>query len=118
MNWTFALIVGAVVVAVSLVSVEVARKHLREGALVIDVRSPEEFQSRHLPNAVNLPLGTLAEALPRLAKDKGQVLLLHCLSGTRSGFARQQARRLGYPRVYNLGSYARAQQIVEGARDH
>jgi phage shock protein E len=122
MNWTFALIVGAVVVTllvvkrVSLVSAEVARKHLQAGALVIDVRSPEEFADGHLPNAVNVPLGTLSEALPRLAQDKGQVLLLHCLSGTRSGFARQQARRMGYTQVFNLGSYGRAQQIVGASR--
>lgn len=122
MNWTLALLVGAALVAAlifkraSLVSVEMSRKHLREGALVIDVRSPEEFASGHLPNAANVPLGTLTEALPRLAKDKGQVLLLHCLSGTRSGFARHQAKRMGYTQVFNLGSYARAERIVGTSR--
>ncbi|MGO9640057.1 MAG: rhodanese-like domain-containing protein, partial [Candidatus Acidiferrales bacterium] len=40
----------------SFVSAEVARKQLAEGAVVIDVRSPEEFRSGHVPNAVNIPL--------------------------------------------------------------
>ena len=51
MEWTLVLIVGAVIVAMLLMkriasaSPEMLRKHLAEGALVIDVRSPEEFRS-------------------------------------------------------------------------
>jgi phage shock protein E len=118
MNWTLTLVAGFVFVALlalkrmSFVPADVARKHLREGALVIDVRSPEEFRGRHLPQAVNIPLGGFRESLPRHVKDKGQVLLLHCLSGGRSGIAQQQARRLGYRNVFNLGSYGRAERIV------
>lgn len=100
----------------SFVSAEVARKHLAGGALVIDVRSPEEFRSGHVANAVNIPLGELRESLPRRVKDKSQVLLLHCLSGTRSGIAKQELRGLGYTNVFNLGSYGRAKQIVSGVR--
>ena len=97
-------------------SEETARKHLAQGALVIDVRSPEEFREGHVPDAINLPLGELRESLPRRVKDKTQVLLLHCLSGGRSGLARQQLRRLGYANAFNLGSYARADKIVRSAR--
>ena len=122
MNWTIAIVVGAVVVAffivkrMSFVSEEAARKHLAQGALVIDVRSPEEFRSGHVPDAINLPLGELRESLPHRVKDKNQVLLLHCLSGGRSGIARGQARSLGYPNTFNLGSYARAEKIVRSVR--
>ena len=122
MDWTIAIIVGAVVVAflivkqMSFVSEEAARKHLAQGALVIDVRSPEEFRSGHVPDAINLPLGELRESLPRRVKDKNQVLLLHCLSGGRSGIARGQLRSLGYPNAFNLGSFARAEKIVRSAR--
>lgn len=122
MDWTFLAIAGAVVMAFfilkrsSFVSEHEACKHLAQGALVIDVRSPEEFRSGHVPDAINLPLGELRESLPRRVKDKNQVLLLHCLSGGRSGIARGQLRRLGYPNVFNLGSYARAEKIVRSAR--
>jgi len=98
----------------SFVSAEVARQYLRQGALVIDVRSPEEFRSGHVTNAVNIPLGELGESLPRRVKDKNQVLLLHCLSGGRSGIAKHQLKGLGYPNVFNLGSFGRAKQIVNG----
>jgi len=122
MNWTIAIVVGAVLAAffvlkrLSLVSAEAARKHLAEGALVIDVRSPEEFCGGHVPNAVNIPLGELRESLPHRVKDKSQVLLLHCLSGGRSGIAKQQIKGMGYQNVFNLGSYGRAQQIVGEVR--
>ena len=122
MNWTIAIVVGAILVAffivkrMSFVSEEAARKHLAQGALVIDVRSPEEFRGGHVPDAINLPLGQLRESLPRHVKDKNQVLLLHCLSGGRSGIARGQVRSLGYPNVFNLGSFARAEKIVRSAR--
>jgi len=43
-------------------------------------------------------------------------LLLHCLSGGRSGIARGQLRSLGYPNAFNLGSFARAEKIVRSAR--
>ena len=91
------------------------RRYLQEGALVIDVRSPEEFRSGHGPNSINIPLDELRDSLPRRVPDKSQVLLLHCLSGGRSGIARHQLKSLGCTNVFNLGSLARARQIVAGA---
>jgi len=120
MNWPIVIIVGVVLVAfliwkqLSFVSAEVARKHLAAGALVIDVRSAEEFRSGHVSNAVNIPLGELPAQLPHHVKSKSQVLLLYCLSGGRSGIARQQIKGMGYPNVFNLGSYGRAESILTG----
>jgi phage shock protein E len=65
MNWIFALIVAAVVMVsfilkrIGQISPKEALEHLRNGALVIDVRSPGEFSSGHLANAINLPLGEI-----------------------------------------------------------
>ena len=52
--------------------------------------------------------------LPRHVKDKDRVLLLHCQSGMRSGAARTKVKAMGYAHTFNLGSYARAAQIVRG----
>jgi len=98
----------------SLISHETARKLLAEGAWVIDVRSPEEFQDGQVSGAINIPLGTLAEELPSRVPDRSQPLLLHCLSGARSGMARLQLEDLGYTNVHNLGSFSRSCQIVGG----
>ena len=121
MNWP--VTIGIVVVIVgfvvfkrlSFVSVEDARKHLAAGALVIDVRSPEEFRSAQVPGAINIPLGELRESLPRRVKDQNQVLLVHCLSGGRSGIAKQQLKGMGYANVFNLGSLSRARMICDPA---
>lgn len=120
MNWIL-LILAVVVVAgfilirrSSLVSAGAAREHLGHGALVIDVRSPDEFNSGHLPGAINLPLDEIGSRLPPRVPDKNQELMLHCLSGMRSGVARRQLRAMGYTRVFNLGSYHRARKIVSG----
>jgi phage shock protein E len=118
MNWNWILIIGGVMAAVfllkrmSFISPEAARQHLQQGALVIDVRSAGEFNSGHLPNAINIPLDGIETVLPRRVKDKNQMLLLHCLSGMRSGMAKQKLKSLGYANVFNLGSLARARKIV------
>ncbi len=107
------LIVGIVALKrLSFVSSERSRQFLQEGALVVDVRNPGEFNSGHLPAAINIPLGDLSTEAPRRFPDKNRVLLLHCLSGGRSAIAKGQLKRMGYRNVFNLGSYRRAEQIV------
>lgn len=118
MNWT-AVAVLVVAVAIyffwkraSQISPGQALEYLKNGALVIDVRSSAEFNSGHLPNAINLPVEEIETALPRRVKDKNQVLLLHCQSGMRSGVAKSRLTGLGYVNAFNLGSYARAARIL------
>ena len=125
MNWTVVIVVTLVLLSailglkrMSFVSAEAAQAHLRTGALIIDVRSPDEFQSGHISNAINVPLGHFRDGLPRYVTDTNQVLLLHCLSGGRSAIAKLQAKRLGYPNVFNLGSYSRAEHIVRASQGH
>ena len=79
---------------------------------MIDVRSESEFQERHLPGAINIPLNRLGEEIARRAPNKEQPLLLHCLSGTRSGMGTSALKRMGYQNVFNLGSYGRAEKIL------
>ncbi|HEU6448180.1 MAG TPA: rhodanese-like domain-containing protein [Verrucomicrobiae bacterium] len=118
MNWTGVFIFAGVVAAFILlkragqISAKSALDHLKNGALVIDVRSPDEFNSGHLPQAVNIPLDEIETGLARLTPGKNRVLLLHCLSGTRSAFAKSKLKRLGYTNVFNLGSFGRARKIV------
>jgi phage shock protein E len=118
MNWTLALILVAIAVVILVLKRvgQISRKeavaYLKSGALVVDVRSPAEFNSGHLPKAINVPLDELETALPRRMKDKEQVLLLHCQSGMRSSMAKKRLERLGYANAFNLGSYSRAAQLV------
>jgi phage shock protein E len=95
-----------------LISSKAAVEHLRNGAVIIDVRSATEFSIRHLPRAINVPLDEVDELLPRRVKDKNKVILMHCQSGARSEAAKKKAGSMGYAHAFNLGSYARAERIV------
>jgi rhodanese-related sulfurtransferase len=117
---TWIVIVGAVVAfllvkRLSQASPETASDWLSKGALVIDVRSESEFRERHLPNAINIPLNRLGDEIGRYATNKEQPLLLHCLSGGRSGIGASTLKKMGYLNVSNLGSYGRAEKIVGAA---
>lgn len=96
------------------ISAQQARDLLDKGALVVDVRTKGEFAGAHLPKAINIPLDEIQTALPGRFPDRGKAILLHCQSGMRSGVARRQLRALGYTNAFNLGSYARAKQILAG----
>jgi phage shock protein E len=118
MNWTTIAIAFAILAILFFlkrpgqISLKDAQAHLKSGALVIDVRTPAEFNSGHLPGTINLPLDGIEASLPRRVQDKNQVLLLHCQSGMRSGIAVKKLKRLGYSNAYNLGSYGNAAQVV------
>ena len=120
MNWTALPILVAAFVSYffykrsGLISIKDARAYLKSGALVIDVRTAGEFVAHHLPIAVNLPLSEIETNLARRVKDKNQVLLLHCQTGARSGAAKKKLIALGCPNAFNMGSYARAERIVNG----
>ena len=118
MTWTTTLIIAAVVAVIFMmkksgqISAKDALEKLKNGALVIDVRSPGEFNSGHLPVPINIPLDEIETALPKRVQDKNQMLLLHCASGMRSGMAKSKLKGMGYTNAFNLGSYGRAEEIV------
>ena len=114
------LVVGALVLLMlwfqkrALIPVDQARAFLRQGARVIDVRSPGEYQAEHLAVAVNIPLNELDAQIAQQVPNRDTIVLLHCLSGGRSALAQRKLRRIGYSKSYNLGSYHRAKTIVHG----
>ena len=112
----FALItaLAATLQAAPSISEAAAREHLKQGAMLVDVRTVREFQGSHLTNAVNIPLAELKEKVPDQVSDRSRVLLLYCRSGRRSGIAEGRLRDMGYTNAFNLGSYSRAQGIVNG----
>ncbi|GGN04308.1 hypothetical protein GCM10007092_18510 [Thermus composti] len=73
---------------------------LSQGALVVDVRMPEEFAQGHVPGAVNLPLEEVARWAESLPKDKP--VYLYCRSGNRSQKAAEYLKGKGYTNLYNV----------------
>lgn len=118
MEWAFIAAIAVVALAYIFlrrpgqISVREAHKCLSNGALVVDVRTPAEFNMRHLPAAINLPVDQIETTLPPRVTDKNQSILLHCRAGRRSALAMEKLNAIGYTNVYNLGSYTRAERIV------
>lgn len=96
------------------VPVKDAAEYVRKGAVIIDVRTPREFQSGHLSQAFNMPVDEVDGLLPNKVRDKERVILVHCQSGMRSRKAKEKLERIGYKNVYDMGSYERAFKIVTG----
>lgn len=80
--------------------------YLREGALVLDVRTAHEYDAGHYPGAVNIPLAELPQRLRELP-DRQQPLVVYCQSGARSAAATALLRGAGYPRAVNAGGLSR-----------
>ena len=76
-----------------------------EKALLVDVRSPEEFAQTGINGALNIPLPELALKLDQLGSDKDRPIVLYCRTGNRSGQAVTWLQQQGFSRLYNMGSY-------------
>lgn len=75
-------------------------------ALIIDVRTPQEFAGGHVEGSINLPLDRFAQEIASVAPDKSATLILCCATGGRSGMACQFMQQMGYLKVTNGGGAA------------
>ncbi len=73
-----------------------------EGAVLLDVRTAEEYREGHIDGSINLPLDRIT-AIASIVKDKSTPLFVHCLSGGRSGRAVDYLKQIGYNNVKNIG---------------
>lgn len=96
------------------VSSKEAAEYLKNGAMLIDVRSSNEFEAGHIMQAYNIPLDRIEVMAPSVVKQKNKILLLHCSTGMRSNAAKKKLQNLGYTQVFNVGSYERAEKLVVG----
>lgn len=114
----FGLLLGAVLVFALLkrrghVGVEEALAALANGAVLIDVRSQQEFLGGSVKGALNIPLDQVVSGVSKRFPDKETVLLCHCASGMRSGSAVSQLKAAGYVNARNVGSYGQAAKLVD-----
>ena len=73
-----------------------------EGAILLDVRTPEEYRSGRIPNSKNIPvenISTISSTIP----NKDTPLFVYCLSGARSHQACLYLKNNGYTKVTNIG---------------
>ena len=80
-----------------------AMMEAESGYIILDVRTPEEFASGHIPGAINVPNETIGSAqIPELP-DKNQLILIYCRSGNRSKQASEKLVLQGYTNIVEFG---------------
>ncbi len=82
-----------------------AKMAAANGALVVDVRTPQEFSGRHYPGALNIPVDQVQARLSEFG-DKNSPIVVYCQSGGRSGMAKQILEAAGFTKVTNGGGVA------------
>ena len=78
---------------------------LKEGAVILDVRSKSEYDGGHIKNSVNIPVDQLQKNLSKL-KDKNKPIITCCASGMRSASAKSILQNNGYKNVHNGGGWS------------
>ena len=83
---------------------ELASRQRSNGLVVIDVRNDSEWNEGHIPDAIHIPLGQLAERVSEI--PAGDNLVVHCQGGGRSSIAASLLQKMGRKKVANLtGGY-------------
>ena len=82
------------------------------GAVLIDVRTPEEYSEGHIPESKNVPLQAL-DKVRSVVENKDTELFVYCHSGARSRQAAAMLGRMGYTRVNNIGGISSYRGKVE-----
>jgi len=84
---------------------------MKEGAIILDVRSQGEYAGGHIKGSLNIAVDQLAKNLDKLA-DKNKVIITCCASGMRSASAKGILTAKGYTKVYNGGSWFSLQNKI------
>ena len=77
---------------------------VKQGAMILDVRTKNEYATGHIQGAVNIPVEQLSNSLGKL-KDKKKVIITCCASGMRSASAKGILTSNGFANVYNGGGW-------------
>jgi rhodanese-related sulfurtransferase len=77
---------------------------IKNGAIVIDVRTSGEYSTGHIKGSKNMPLDKLMSQISKVKKD--QAIITCCASGMRSASAKGMLKKAGYENVHNGGSWS------------
>jgi rhodanese-related sulfurtransferase len=78
---------------------------VKQGAIILDVRSKAEYLNGHIKDSINIPVDTLRNNLFKL-KDKNQPIITCCASGMRSASAKSILKSSDFTKVYNGGGWS------------
>ena len=75
----------------------------REGYIILDTRTREEYDEGHIPGAILIPHDQIREQAESVLTDKDQHILVYCRSGRRSKLASEDLVELGYTNIMEFG---------------
>jgi len=81
----------------------VAKANDENSMLIVDVRTPEEFEEGAYPDAINIPLDELMERVSEIGENAAREIVVYCASGARSAYAQRMLKQVGYSNVKNGG---------------
>ena len=84
---------------------------MKQGAIILDVRSKEEYSGGHIQGSINISLDQLPKNLPKV-KDKSKPIITCCASGMRSAAAKSVLKSNGYTQVHNGGGWGTLQSKI------
>ena len=84
------------------ITLEELKDKLSQGAILIDVRSNQEYREGHLQGAINIPDFEIEKRVEREIPKKNQLLVLYCQYGGRSRSSMLIMKKMGYTNIYNL----------------
>ncbi|MCL1141598.1 rhodanese-like domain-containing protein [Shewanella gaetbuli] len=87
------------------INAESAWKQIEQQAVVIDVRTANEFAAGHIEGAINIPFEEIVEGVNALNLTKDSPIVLYCRSGRRSGIADNALTEAGYSQSMNAGGF-------------
>ena len=73
------------------------------GYIILDAREQDEYDEGHIPGAILIPYGEIADRAEKELPDKAQLILVYCRSGRRSKIAAEELVKLGYTNVKEFG---------------
>ena len=73
-----------------------------DGAIIIDVRSPQEYKEGYIKGAINIPEYEIYRTVEKIVPNKDTKLIVYCDTGMRSLNALKRLQKIGYTNVYNL----------------
>ncbi|WP_142687734.1 rhodanese-like domain-containing protein [Chitinophaga polysaccharea] len=88
-------------------------KLVKEGAVILDVRTPQEFETGHIKGSINISLGTIRERYVEL--DASKTYITVCSHGLRSVKAESILKERGFKHVYNGGAWSDLQKTLSAA---
>lgn len=89
---------------------------LEKGALILDVRSENEFLTGNIKNSINIPLQDIGSD-STLLSDRDQIIITCCASGMRSAVAKRILKSRGYPNVVNGGGWSSLNRKINVVQD-